>query len=90
MHLENTIEIQAAPDIIFRLAADIARWPELLPHYRWVRVLEQQGERKLVQMAAHRDGFPVRWTSIQEPRPEERRILFRHVGGITRGMAGDV
>jgi ribosome-associated toxin RatA of RatAB toxin-antitoxin module len=87
MHLENTIEIQAAPDIIFRLAADIARWPALLPHYRWVRVLEQQGEQKLVQMAAHRDGLPVSWTSVQEPRPEERRILFRHVGGITRGMA---
>jgi ribosome-associated toxin RatA of RatAB toxin-antitoxin module len=87
VHLENSIVIEASPDIIFRLAAAVERWPEMLPHYRRVRVLEQRGPQKLVKMAAQRDGLPVSWTSIQEPRPAEGRILFRHVGGITRGMA---
>ena len=87
MHLENSVVVGATPDIIFRLVAAIERWPEILPHYRRVRVLEQRGQQKLVKMAAQRDGLPVSWTSIQEPRPAERRILFRHVGGITRGMA---
>jgi ribosome-associated toxin RatA of RatAB toxin-antitoxin module len=87
VHLENSIVIEASPDIIFRLAAAVERWPQILPHYRRVRVLEQRGQQKLVKMAAQRDGLPVCWTSIQEPRPAERRILFRHVGGITRGMA---
>ena len=86
MHLENTILIDAPADIIFRLAADVPRWPELLPHYRSVRVLERRGGRLLVRMAAHRDGIPVSWTSILEPRPAEGRVLFRHVRGVTRGM----
>lgn len=86
MRLTNAILISAAPDIIFRFAADVEQWPTLLPHYRSVQVLERHGERKLVRMAAHRDGLPVSWTSVFEPRPSERRILFQHVRGVTRGM----
>jgi ribosome-associated toxin RatA of RatAB toxin-antitoxin module len=87
MPIENSIQIRASADIIFRLAADVEQWPELLPHYRRVRVLGRRGDQKLVSMAALRDGLPVSWTSIQEPRPGERRILFRHVRGVTRGMS---
>jgi ribosome-associated toxin RatA of RatAB toxin-antitoxin module len=87
VHIENEILIDAPPDTIFHLAAGVERWPALLPHYRWVRVLERRGSRTLVQMAAHRDGIPVSWTSLLEPRPTERRVLFRHVRGVTRGMA---
>ena len=31
-------------------------------------------------------GFPVTWRARQELRPDERRILFQHIGGITKGM----
>jgi ribosome-associated toxin RatA of RatAB toxin-antitoxin module len=86
MYLENSIVMRASPGIIFRLAADVERWPEMLPHYRWVRVLERRGQQTLLQMAAFRDGLPVSWTSVLEPRPAEGRILFEHVRGITRGM----
>lgn len=78
--------MRADPDVIFRLAASVDAWPDILPHYRRVRVLREQGRRRLVEMAAHRDGFPVRWMAIQELHPAERRITFRHVQGITRGM----
>src|SRR6266516_5941618 len=87
MRVENSLLIAASPDIIFALAADVERWPRLLPHYRRVRTLKRRGKQTLVEMAAHRDGLPVSWTSIMEVRPSERRILFRHVRGITRGMA---
>ncbi len=30
--------------------------------------------------------WPARWTAVQEPRPEEHRITFRHLKGITKGM----
>ena len=49
---ENEILITASPDIIFPLAAAVERWPELLPHYRWVRVLDRRDGRSLVSMAA--------------------------------------
>jgi hypothetical protein len=38
-------------------------------------------------MATHRDGFPVKWTSVQELYPQEGRITFYHIKGVTRGMA---
>ena len=79
-------QMQADPDVVFGLAAAVERWPEILPHYRWVRVLRAEPDAKLVEMAASRDGIPVRWRAIQQLEPSERRIKFRHVGGITRGM----
>ena len=33
----------APPDICFRTAADVERWPDILPHYRWVRFHRKQG-----------------------------------------------
>ncbi len=86
MQLEDTLSINAPADIIFRLAADVERWPRILPHYRYVRVLGRKDGQVLVKMAAYRDRIPVSWTSILEAKPDERRILFKHVRGVTRGM----
>ncbi len=87
MHTENEILIRAEAAEVYGLAAPVERWPEILPHYRWVRVLEDDGEgRRLVEMAALRDFIPVRWRAEQLLFPEVPRIVFRHVGGATRGM----
>ena len=86
MDMTTRLTMRADPDRIFALAAAVEDWPRILPHYRWVRVLRADGRRRLVEMAAHRDGFPVRWTAIQELFPTEHRITFRHVRGVTRGM----
>lgn len=85
-HTENVIEMDAAPERIFALAVDTPRWPEFLPHYRSVTEFERSEQRRIVEMAAHRDGIPVKWTSVQEWFPEEYRITFYHIGGITKGM----
>ena len=86
METTNEITINAPVETVFALAADTERWPEILPHYRWVRRLRGDDRRKLVAMAAWRDIYPVRWVAIQQSFPDERRITFRHVGGISRGM----
>ena len=87
MHTENEILIRADAAEVYGLAAPVERWPEILPHYRWVRVLEDDGQgRRLVEMAALRDFIPVRWRAEQLLFPEEPRIAFRHVGGVTKGM----
>jgi ribosome-associated toxin RatA of RatAB toxin-antitoxin module len=86
LHTENRIFIRARASDVYRFAASVERWPEILPHYRWVRILEEKGDRRLVEMAASRDGIPVRWRAKQELFPEEPRITFRHVGGVTKGM----
>lgn len=86
MHIEDHITIDAPAARIYDLAARVEFWPELLPHYRWVSVLRDEGDGRLVEMAATRDGFPVKWVAIQRLDPARRRIYFHHVRGISRGM----
>lgn len=86
MHIANEIWIKASPKRVFRLAEAVERWPELLPHYRYVTTLGRQGSVRKVRMAASRDGIPVRWTSLLYPVPRLGRIRFRHVAGVTKGM----
>jgi ribosome-associated toxin RatA of RatAB toxin-antitoxin module len=88
MRTANTVEMAGDLDRIAALAADIERWPEILPHYRWVTLLEGGGDRKTVEMAARRGRIPVKWRAIQEidrngPAPV---IRFTHIGGVTKGM----
>ena len=80
----------ADPAVIFKLAAEIERWPLFLPHYRYVRLRRVSADRrfKVAAMGARRDLLPVTWLTTQELFPEETplRIRFRHIGGVTRGM----
>jgi ribosome-associated toxin RatA of RatAB toxin-antitoxin module len=90
MRTTNEIEIvgdssRIAPHI-YQLAADIQDWPTLLPHYRYMRILEQSETHKVADFGASRDGFPVKWRARQDLFPDEQRITFAHIGGITKGM----
>ncbi len=86
MYSANALQIAAAPEHVFALAATVENWPLLLPHYRWVRVLGRRDRWTWLDMAARRDGIPVRWQAIQGLYPAERLVTYRHVGGLTRGM----
>lgn len=86
MHTENQIVIQGSVERIFALGADIGGWPQILPHYRWVRVFSDNGRVKQAEMAALRGRFPVKWRTAQVVLPEENRIVFFHTGGVTQGM----
>ncbi len=82
---------------IFHLALEVERWPQHLPHYRYVRFLERAADDGgLVEMSANRPfgrlHWPTWWVSEMAVRREMRshsdhpRIRFRHVRGITSGM----
>lgn len=80
------IHIDAPLQRIFPLAAEVERWPERLPHYRYVRRLPTANGERRFAMGARRGPIPVRWEASQRPLPDERRIEFTHTGGVTRGM----
>jgi hypothetical protein len=87
----DEIDVRGSLDACFRAAADVEQWPNILPHYRWVRFHEKRGfGTGRVEMAARRTfgplPYPVWWVSemrIDEARPA---VLYRHVEGITSGM----
>lgn len=86
MRSELHVLMRAPIERIFPLAADVERWPAILPHYRYVRpVPNPHGERRFA-MGARRGPIPVSWEAIQRPLFDERRIEFVHTGGVTKGM----
>ncbi|PZR58501.1 MAG: hypothetical protein DLM50_03205 [Candidatus Meridianibacter frigidus] len=86
MKTTNELFMQAPAQRIFALAGDTERWPEILPHYRYVRVLREEGEIRTVAMGAWRDMIPVAWIAEQRNDECTPAIDFRHVGGWTQGM----
>lgn len=87
MRSELHLPMRAPYERIFALAAEVERWPEILPHYRYVRPLaDARGERHFA-MGARRGPIPVSWRAIQRPLVDERRIEFVHTGGVTKGMS---
>ena len=82
----NVIEIAAPACTVYALASATETWPEILPHYRYVRVLEDHGATRLVAMGAWRDAFPIQWVAEQRNDPQTPHIAFHHVRGWTRGM----
>ncbi len=82
----NTVEIAAPAHAIYALASATEKWPEILPHYRYVRVLEDRGPARVVAMGAWQDVFPIRWVAEQTNDPRTPHIAFHHLRGWTRGM----
>ena len=76
----------------FEVAADVERWPDILPHYRHVRFHRKDAPATgRVEMSAWRDfagpaRYPTWWVSDMRVDEAEPAIYFRHVDGITRGM----
>jgi len=76
---------------IFEFAREVDRWPEHLPHYRWVRFHQRATDGGgLVEMAAWRPfgavRWPTWWTSEMSVSESAPNVRFRHVAGITKGM----
>lgn len=86
MHTANSIIIQAPKMEIFETAANLERWPEILPHYRYIRYLERGATRNVVVMAAVRSGIPISWTSEQLIDRERLEVRFHHLKAFTKGM----
>src|SRR4051812_26175237 len=86
MHTANTIIMMAPKELIFETAANLAGWPKILPHYRFIRYLERDADRNLVVMAARRGPFPISWTSEQVIDRERCEIRFHHLKAWTKGM----
>ncbi len=90
MKISDSIVIRGDYGRIFELAANVEDWGRILPHYRYVRVLRRDGNRKLVRMSAWRDFIPVTWSAVETvyagTEGEPGRITFHHVRGMVKGM----
>ena len=94
MHSTITIDMEAPPELVFRLARDVSRWERLLPHYARSRAVAGGADGSVVVEFIARRPFaallglsvPVVWRARTWAEPKTRRLRFVHVGGATRGM----
>jgi len=86
MHTGNSIIMRAPRERIFETAADLERWPRILPHYRYIHYYEKSPARNVVKMAATRSGIPITWTSEQIIDREAMEVRFLHLKAFTKGM----
>ena len=84
--MRNEIVIDAPAHRIFALASATENWPEILPHYRFVRRLSGDERRRTLVMGALRGRIPVSWRAEQVNDAITPGIFFRHIAGWTRGM----
>jgi len=95
MSTVDELLVRAPLHAIFALAADVERWPAILPHYKYVRFTDRRSDGGgLVDMSAYRPFGIVRWptwwrSQMQVHAPggaHAPSIRYTHVAGVTRGM----
>jgi len=86
LHTGNSVHIRAPREKIFALVSDLHRWPELLPHYRYVRTLNPGEKGSIVEMAAFRSGVPISWVSEYWADERALELHFLHLRKWTKGM----
>jgi ribosome-associated toxin RatA of RatAB toxin-antitoxin module len=94
VHSVIGIDVDAPPELIYRLARDVTRWERLLPHYARSAVVRTDGDGvRVCDFIARRPfvpllglGIPVTWRSRTWHDPATRRLFFEHIAGATKGM----
>ena len=90
MRTFDRVRVRAPLERVLQAAVDVEQWPAFLSHYRWVRMLERNGDGGLVEMAAWRPfgklRYPTWWVSEMQVDRKAPAIRYRHVRGITLGM----
>jgi ribosome-associated toxin RatA of RatAB toxin-antitoxin module len=93
MTILDQLFVNASPRTCFDVGADVERWPDILPHYRFVRMRSPLvgGRDGVVEMAAWRDfagplRYPTWWLSEMRVDETEPAVFYRHIRGVTRGM----
>src|ERR1700691_3457858 len=86
MHTGNSIIMRAPRERICETAPNLERWPEILPHYRYIHYYEKSPARNVVKMAATRSGIPIAWVSEQIIDRDALEVRFTHLHAWTKGM----
>lgn len=90
MHSTSSILIQASRENIFSTVSQLLRWPEYLPHYRFVHQtsshVHASQDWTCLHMSAEGGLFPVSWRAIFRADPSKQELYFEHVAAFTKGM----
>lgn len=75
-HTQHEITVAAPADAVYRLIADVAKWPQLFPPTLHAEQVERDGARQRIRIWATANGEAKTWTSSRTLDPEGLRVEF--------------
>jgi aromatase len=80
-HTDNSVEIEAPPELTWRIANDLGRWTELFAgEYATVTVLDEAADRVRFRLTTEpRDGRVFSWVSERCPDHDRHTVSSRRV-----------
>jgi aromatase len=76
-HTEHQVTVAAAPDAVYDLVADVARWPVVFPPTVHAEQVERTGDEQRIRIWATANGEVKNWTSRRVLDRASRSITFR-------------
>lgn len=94
MNSTSSIVIRASREEIFDKVRQLLRWPEFLPHYRFVRSVgsivgdgeSRRGDWQSLHMSAEGGLLPVSWRALYRADESRMELHFEHIAFFTKGM----
>ncbi|MFH0775444.1 MAG: SRPBCC family protein [bacterium] len=80
--VENTIYIKAKRDMVFSVVSDFEAWPQFIPTYKEVKVIERKGNKMVIERKGSVGGREVLWKSEAELFPPDLIKSRQIVGPI--------
>ncbi|PTX97291.1 hypothetical protein DB346_20000 [Verrucomicrobia bacterium LW23] len=88
MSLVQTVDIQAPLGGVFLAAADVARWPEFMPHIRYNRYLSHHPGGGTIRTAATRAGVVLHGVAEVAIDPVLQELRFTHTSSTAGAGTG--
>ncbi|MBI4778362.1 SRPBCC family protein [Candidatus Desantisbacteria bacterium] len=83
--IRNEIIVDAAVSIVFNIAADMEKYPEFIPTYKKVRIVQQDGQRMIIERVGLVGKKEVMWKS-EVWLEAEKTISAVQLEGPLQGM----
>jgi aromatase len=74
---EHTIAVDAPPSVVYRIVADVRRWPHTFGPTVHIERFDEDGDSERIRLWALANGEVRSWTSRRELDPVARRVAFR-------------
>lgn len=78
--VRNTVVINAPRDEVFSVASDFERWPEFMPSYKEVKIVERTEDKMVIERMGQVIGKPAFWKSEVSLEPP-KMIKAKQVKG---------
>jgi ribosome-associated toxin RatA of RatAB toxin-antitoxin module len=89
MKTSNRITVVGSIDEAYGLVEDVSRWPAIDQAVGDVKILRIDGRAKMVELSTRGGSLPVKITCVQLADPVERRVIFRYVDGLMKGVVSE-